>query len=764
MNQLSSLLTTMSSKQMEYLSCIIFAKNVVEIQIRKGILLLFCLMGCFTLFAQEKMYIHTSGNVTSDALISETDSVYFSSDNSTVYLKTTGSLTPYTISKIDSISFDEGSDAVYVTYNGNTATIINPFASQGVVVTATDGDVIVVSTLDKEINYILSGTTSNGMFKIYSNHKFDLILNAVSITNADGPAIDIQSGKKCTVILNAGASSSLTDGSSYASSTEDQKATFFSEGQLEFQGTGSLTVKSVSKHAICSDDYIYVQNGTITVSGAYKDGIHSKDYFKMSGGTLNITATGDGIDCEGGQILVSGGTITTINAVADAKGMTCDSTMEISGGTIAMTVSGNQSKGIKCAQKMSLNGGSITINTSGAVVLAASGSGYDPSYCTAIKGDDTIAISGTKITVTSTGAGCKGISSDKGINIISGNVNITTSGTGAKYTNSGGTADSYSASCLSSDGNITITGGSAVLSSSGAGGKGISADGTITLGDANHSPTVTITTTGSKFAVSGTDYCHPKAIVSTGAITIQNGTIVISSSDDGIHSEASITQNSGNVTIINSVEGVESKYITINGGNINVTASNDGFNATFSTVSGGTESNDGSCLYLKGGYVVASCTQGDAIDSNGNIVMSGGTVIVHGPTSAPEESVDFNGTFVISGGFLIAAGTNSNMNKAMSSTSTQNGIYATTSSGVGANSIFHIQDASGNDLATFKPIRSAYSFLFSSPKLVNGSYSIYTGGTSTGTSSDGLCTGGTYSGGTAKKTFTISNRVTSLTF
>ena len=159
-----------------------------------------------------------------------------------------------------------------------------------------------------------------------------------------------------------------------------------------------------------------------------------------------------------------------------------------------------------------------------------------------------------------------------------------------------------------------------------------------------------------------------------------------------------------------------------------------------------------------------SSTAGDAVDSNGNVKMTGGTLLVHGPTSNVEEAADFNGTFVINGGFLIAAGTKSNMNKAMSTSSTQNGLYALYSTGITANTIFRIQDASGNDMVTFKPLRTSYSFLFSSPEFANGTYYIYKGGICTGTLKDGLYTGGSYSGGTSIKSFTVSSRVTSLSF
>ena len=347
---------------------------------RRSILLLLLGLAVYaTGVAQEKMYIHKTDKITLGALVTKTDSIFFNNDGTIAYFRIGGNLTQYLVANIDSISFGDDSNTIYVTYNGSSATVVNPLAFEGVSVTVSGADVTVNSAIsDKEINCVLSGTTTNGMFKIYSSYKFNLSLNGVSVTNSDGPAVNIQSHKKCVLTVEAGTSNSLADGSSYATGSEDQKATLFSEGQIEFQGTGSLSVKSTSNHAICSDDHINIQEGTITVTGAGKDGIHTSDYFKMSGGTLNITATGDGIECEDGYVEISGGNITTVTPTADTKGITCDSIMNISGGTIHVTVSGDQSKGIKSGNKMSLSGGSITVNASGAAVLVSSGSGYDP--------------------------------------------------------------------------------------------------------------------------------------------------------------------------------------------------------------------------------------------------------------------------------------------------------------------------------------------------------------------------------------------------
>ena len=195
---------------------------------------------------------------------------------------------------------------------------------------------------------------------------------------------------------------------------------------------------------------------------------------------------------------------------------------------------------------------------------------------------------------------------------------------------------------------------------------------------------------------------------------------------------------------------------------MNAKSSDDCINATFGT---GGEQDDGSLLKVTGGTLIANASGNDCLDSNGSMMFTGGLVIGHGPQSAPEVGMDFNGTCKVNGGFLVVSGTNSNMTEPPSSSSTQRCVIAKTNSPLSSGTLFHVQDASGSDIVTFQPVRSYYNVIFSSSSLVNGgSYSIYTGGSSTGTNNNGLFTGGTYSGGTFKKTFTVNNIITSVTF
>jgi hypothetical protein len=193
---------------------------------------------------------------------------------------------------------------------------------------------------------------------------------------------------------------------------------------------------------------------------------------------------------------------------------------------------------------------------------------------------------------------------------------------------------------------------------------------------------------------------------------------------------------------------------------VSIISSDDCFNASKGN---GGEENDGSLLTINGGNIVVNTTSGDGLDSNGSIAITSGTIVAHGPQSSPEVGMDYNGTCNISGGTLVISGTNSNMTQGPSTSSSQYSVRIMLTSSKSASTLFHIQDASTNDIITFQPVRSYYSIIFSSSSLKNGStYYIYTGGTSTGTNTNGLYSGGTYSGGTLYSSFTISGSLTTV--
>lgn len=730
-----------------------------------------CMVCSLALAAQEKMYIHTSGRMTLGALVEQTDSIYFSSDESIAYFQIGDTLAWYPVSAIDSINFGPDSDTVFINYEGTHVTVVNPLAFEGVNVSVTGSDVTVHSYAEfQDIYYCLSGTVAGGMFKIYSSKRFNLVLDGASITNPDGPAINVQSKKNTSVMLPAGKTSVLTDGAVYADppNGEDQDGAFFSEAKLIFSGLGTLMINGhgAEQHGLCSDDAIEIAGGVIQVSSAARDGIHAKKGVVISGGIVTVTSSEDGIDGDAGMVEVTGGAVTSVNASDDVSGITSDTIILVSGGNVNITVSGDQSRGIDSNFPITLSGGNITIHNSGDAVLVPEGSGYDPSYCTAIRSPQNVNLSGAAITITASGKASRGICSDSDIVMTSGSVTITSTGNAATYQNAAGQTDAYFAACLNTGGDLRLIGGSVTTTSSGSAGKGLSSDSDLVLGGEGIGPTLQVTTTGVRLWISGqgqnAKYAEAKALKADTAVIIHNGTCTITSSDDGIKASGSIVIYNGSVTVADSEEGIEAPFITINGGEHHIYSADDAINSTFGYDG---EDDDGSLLTINGGWVMVSASGGDGLDCNGDLEINGGTVVVHGPQSQPEVGMDYNGTCNMNAGLLVISGTNSFMTQAPSNSSDQYSLKIMANQSMSASTLFHIQDASGNDILTFQPLRSYYSIVFSSDDLQTGiTYSIYTGGSSTGTVKDGLYDGGVYSGGTFRKSFTINNTITNVNF
>ena len=249
-----------------------------------------------------------------------------------------------------------------------------------------------------------------------------------------------------------------------------------------------------------------------------------------------------------------------------------------------------------------------------------------------------------------------------------------------------------------------------------------------------------------------------------GYVRIEDGTFTISAGDDAIHAETSLTINGGTIRITKSYEGLEGKTVTINGGDISVVSSDDGINAAYGSSPGmggmSGQQSDNNNVYIKitGGTVVVNAS-GDGVDSNGSVFMTGGTLLVHGPTSNGNGALDYDATFKISGGLFVAVGS-SGMAQTAGTGSTQNALLLNFSSNQSAGRLVNIAGSSGASLLTFKPLKAYQSIAFSSPELVNGTYTLSLGGSSTGTETGGLYTGGAYSGGTPYTTFNVSSVVT----
>lgn len=247
------------------------------------------------------------------------------------------------------------------------------------------------------------------------------------------------------------------------------------------------------------------------------------------------------------------------------------------------------------------------------------------------------------------------------------------------------------------------------------------------------------------------------SIHSNNAVQIVGGTFELSSGDDGIHADTRIDIYGGEINISKSYEGIESVIINISGGNILIEASDDGINinggdgsalggrpgqGTFTPDSSGNQ-----LLTVSGGklYVNAS---GDGLDSNGSINMTGGTVVVDGPTNDGNGALDYAGEFTISGGTLVAIGP-SGMLQSLSESSAQYSVTAGFGSSQNAGTAINLSDISGNTILTVKARKQFSSVVISTPDIKKGTeYTVSYGGNTSSQASYGLINDNSYSGGT----------------
>ena len=159
----------------------------------------------------------------------------------------------------------------------------------------------------------------------------------------------------------------------------------------------------------------------------------------------------------------------------------------------------------------------------------------------------------------------------------------------------------------------------------------------------------TIRVAGGSFTLkAGTDAFHAEndEDQSLGNIYILDGEISISAGDDGIHANTLLQIEGGSVTV-KAGEGLEATYVLINGGTIDITASDDGINAAWK--SGAYTPT----VEINGGELTVAMGAGDTdgIASNGNLIITGGTISITG-----SSGFDFDGTVSFTGGTVIVNG------------------------------------------------------------------------------------------------------------
>ena len=240
--------------------------------------------------------------------------------------------------------------------------------------------------------------------------------------------------------------------------------------------------------------------------------------------------------------------------------------------------------------------------------------------------------------------------------------------------------------------------------------------------------------TGGTFTIDAAD----DTIHGSSEVTITDGTFTITAGDDAIHSDFELNigeedSDGPDITIKECVEGFEGAEVNLYSGSGSIVSSDDGINAANGDL---TDYDFELNIYGGSWYVDA---QGDGLDSNGDITISGGTTESYGASggSGGNTALDSDGEITISGGTVLAvdssgitpAGTYLAFGNTTGRNKTQENNTDTTEVSVSEGSELAICDSSGRLIYETESIRDASWIMLASDELEEGqTYTLYIDG------------------------------------
>lgn len=426
--------------------------------------------------------------------------------------------------------------------------------------------------------------------------------------------------------------------------------------------------------------------------------VYSKADLTIAGeGTLKVNGNHeDGIHTSDGLVIASG----TLEVNAANTGIKGKDYVDILGGTINVTA---QQDGIKSTNDTD-EGQGWTRLSNGTVTVNAGDDGF--------KASRVVEISGGSLTVEQSDEGIEA----QYINVSGGDVNVTSAD------------DGMNASLKTS--NSESTDSSENTSDAANQQQNNQQQGSLPGGQQSGTSNQQQQGTGQPPAMSGTSQDG----------TSQNGTT-------GTGQQQNNTQNQGNQNM--------GQPPAMPGGNAQDGTSQNGTTGTgqqgmgqppqggMPGGGGGTFEVIDAAINVSGGHVTVNA-EGDGIDSNGVTTLSGGTLIVNGPSQGGNAALDTNGDLLLNGATVLS-GSTADMFEAPSTNSTSGYLKLTNSSGFEQGSTVQVADSSGKVVANYKVTKSNVQLvLVSSSSIVKGqSYTVYTTTSAVDSNAASLASGAT---------------------
>ena len=589
-------------------------------------------------------------------------------------------------------------------------------------------------TITQEGTYKISGSLNEGQIIVNApDSKVQIILDNADITCKTSSAIYGVNSEKIFISLAENSVNNLSDGESYNYDDEESKkpdACIYSNDSLTINGTGTLNITS-NLNGIHSTDDVVITGGNINITSV-EVGIKAKDYVAVADGNINITSNADAIkststkDESLGFIYIQDGEFV-INS--DLDGIYATTDLVIADGKFEIITGGGSENSVKIhTDDIDFGGGGFNHNDFAPEDMEKieMPENFDPKDFEDIEmpeGFDPKNFEGMEMPEDFNPQNFEDMEMSEGFDPknfedmemsegfdptnfenmempedfdpknfenrkIPENVdptdmqNITPPDMTRNQTDTNSSESTISTKGLKSGTSINITDGEFIINS---------ADDTL----------------------------H-----SNGDISINGGNFTLATADDGVHVDNELTINGGTIDITESYEGLEGTIININDGDIKIIASDDAFNATNGTQSQFGVGTEGVTLNINGGSIYIDTT-GDGLDSNNDLIITGGTIIVDGPTSGADSALDADGEIIVTGGLIIAVGS-SQMAEYPGDSSTQYSVSATFDSLQKASTNIKLIDEGDNEIINFTSAKSFDNIVISSPDIIKDkTYTFY---------------------------------------
>ncbi|MDE6617458.1 MAG: carbohydrate-binding domain-containing protein [Clostridiales bacterium] len=538
--------------------------------------------------------------------------------------------------------------------------------------TAADNTITFHNISEKSVYDISGSLHGNIVVDVGDSNKYELQMSGLTVNSASACPITVVSGDKVTLSAKKSTENYIYDLRAAVDTTDNTaiSASVYAECDLDIQGKGSLTVKSVNNNGVHTKNDLNVKNLDLQVD-CMDNALKGNDGVTIEGGNVVlISRQGDGIKTtdsdvskkgnQRGTVAITGGDVL-IYAACDGIDAAYDVNIDQSSTDTTLQI---------FTDKYSKYSEEVTATAESTYYVRFNSSAY--KYSLKFYNDDTDAVWQNSSSVTMVGSyRYYPIPKPSGYSHVQLYIYNSTQqqGQDEEYvacTEGMTVNNNYDTIALQTRGgslsyswtNYTTSqqGGRPGGGFGGPGGmndgntdkgnhstKGIKASNAVAISAGN------ITVSAYDDAIhANNDTTLENGEAALGNVTISGGDLTLRSNDDGLHADNNVAISGGTINIVSSYEGIEGTTVEITDGDITVKSNDDGINGT---------AKSGTAITISRGklYVYAS---GDGVDSNsttqyeGIHFVGGRSVIIS--TGQADSGIDTERGYKYSGGYVVA--------------------------------------------------------------------------------------------------------------